>query len=214
MARIDNLTNFLTDVATAIKDKKGTNDTIKASDFDTEITNLPSGGSEPEKGYIINEYNSNGFPSKITIKNAGVPTYALGSYNSSSRTVISKGLTELVLPDNLSSISEGVCKYCTNLETVNFPKTLTSIGNSAFDNCKLSNVREIDFSEVTTSEKTIGTDTFAYTSIETLTIKNQSSKALELGKYCFAYNTVMTELKLIGNIRTTGVIMDLEIIHH
>ena len=44
MARTDTLTNYLTDVATAIKTKKGDNTPIKASEFDTEIANLPSGG--------------------------------------------------------------------------------------------------------------------------------------------------------------------------
>lgn len=43
MARTDNLTNFLTDVANAIKEKKGVDTPIKASEFDKEITNLPSG---------------------------------------------------------------------------------------------------------------------------------------------------------------------------
>lgn len=45
MARTDNLTNYLEDVATAIKNKKGDDTPIKASEFDTEIENLPSGGS-------------------------------------------------------------------------------------------------------------------------------------------------------------------------
>ena len=45
MARIDTLGNFLTDVADAIKNKKGDDTPILASEFDTEITNLPSGGS-------------------------------------------------------------------------------------------------------------------------------------------------------------------------
>ena len=45
MARIDNLTNFLTDVASAIKTKKGNDTDIPAANFDTEIANLPSGGS-------------------------------------------------------------------------------------------------------------------------------------------------------------------------
>lgn len=44
MARTNNLTDFLTDVADAIREKKGTSETIQASDFDTEIENLPSGG--------------------------------------------------------------------------------------------------------------------------------------------------------------------------
>lgn len=42
MARIDTLNNFLTDVAGAIKEKKGDNSLIKACNFDTEIRNLPS----------------------------------------------------------------------------------------------------------------------------------------------------------------------------
>lgn len=45
MARTDTLGNFLTDVADAIKNKKGDDTPILASDFDTEINNLPSGGS-------------------------------------------------------------------------------------------------------------------------------------------------------------------------
>lgn len=44
MARTNNLTNFLTDVANAIKNKKGDTTDIPASEFDTEIINLPSQG--------------------------------------------------------------------------------------------------------------------------------------------------------------------------
>ena len=51
MARIDTLGNFLTDVATAIRNKKGTTDTIPASNFDTEIASI-------ESGVDINEYLS------------------------------------------------------------------------------------------------------------------------------------------------------------
>ena len=42
MARIDNLTNFLTDVASAIKTKSGDSTNIPAANFDNEILNLPS----------------------------------------------------------------------------------------------------------------------------------------------------------------------------
>lgn len=46
MARTDTLGNFLTDVAEAIREKKGTSETIQASQFDTEIANLPSGSAD------------------------------------------------------------------------------------------------------------------------------------------------------------------------
>lgn len=42
MARTDSLTNFLTDVANAIRAKKGTSDPIPAANFDTEILTIIS----------------------------------------------------------------------------------------------------------------------------------------------------------------------------
>ena len=58
MARIDNLTNFLTDVATSIRTKKGTTNKIAPKDFDTEIESIQSGGGTPnlqEKSVTITE---------------------------------------------------------------------------------------------------------------------------------------------------------------
>ena len=43
MARIDNLGNFLTDVATSIRTKKGTTNTITPANFDTEIASIETG---------------------------------------------------------------------------------------------------------------------------------------------------------------------------
>lgn len=43
MARTDNLSNFLTDVADSIREKKGTTELIPASEFDTEIDSISSG---------------------------------------------------------------------------------------------------------------------------------------------------------------------------
>ena len=56
MARTDTLGNFLTDVASAIKTKKGSQNTIQASNFDTEIANLPSGVNLDD--YIESEITS------------------------------------------------------------------------------------------------------------------------------------------------------------
>lgn len=43
MARTDNLGNFLTDIASAIKEKTGKSGTISAADFDTEIVDIQTG---------------------------------------------------------------------------------------------------------------------------------------------------------------------------
>lgn len=77
MARTDTLGHFLTDVADAIREKGGTSETITASDFDTAIANLPSGGGADLSEYFTNVMivsGGNGFaslvkklPSEITL---------------------------------------------------------------------------------------------------------------------------------------------------
>ena len=44
MAKNDNLKDFLTDVADAIREKKGTTDLINPQDFAAEIASIQSGG--------------------------------------------------------------------------------------------------------------------------------------------------------------------------
>lgn len=59
MARTDTLGHFLTDVADAIRTKTGSSETIVASDFDTEIENIPSGGTTPTGTITITENGTN-----------------------------------------------------------------------------------------------------------------------------------------------------------
>lgn len=49
MARTNNLTDFLTDVSSAIKQKTGDNTPIPASEFDTEILSIETGGNYQSK---------------------------------------------------------------------------------------------------------------------------------------------------------------------
>lgn len=58
MARINNLTNFLIDVAAAIKEKKEDITDIPAANFDTEILNLPSQGVYQQKTINITQNGS------------------------------------------------------------------------------------------------------------------------------------------------------------
>ena len=53
MARTNNLTNFLTDVSSAIKQKTGDNTPIPASEFDTEILSIETGGNYQSKSISI-----------------------------------------------------------------------------------------------------------------------------------------------------------------
>lgn len=55
MARTDTLGHFLTDVADAIREKKGSQATITASNFDTEIASISGGANLQSKNITIEE---------------------------------------------------------------------------------------------------------------------------------------------------------------
>jgi len=55
MARINNLSNFLSDVADSIRRKKNTENRISPEDFDTEIDSIPTGGITQTKSVNIIE---------------------------------------------------------------------------------------------------------------------------------------------------------------
>lgn len=53
MAKTDNLTDFLTDIADAIREKKGTTGTINPQDFSSEIASIESGGGGGDGGSVV-----------------------------------------------------------------------------------------------------------------------------------------------------------------
>lgn len=55
MARTNNLTDFLTDISTAIKQKTGDNTPIPAANFDNKIASIQTGGTYQEKIFNINQ---------------------------------------------------------------------------------------------------------------------------------------------------------------
>lgn len=122
MARIDTLINFLTDVAAAIKAKKGESTLIPAADFDTEIANLPSGDDTMLISLIDRTATSFEIPEGTT----SIGVYAFANCSS---------LASIIIPDGVTSIGEGAFGFCTSLTSITIPDSVTSIGNAAFCDC-------------------------------------------------------------------------------
>lgn len=147
MARIDNLSNFLSDVATAIKDKTGKTDTITPANFDTEISSIQSGGGEnrpPKSGFVATEwyYNGNG-------QNDGLPTKGLWYgvkvpddcfHTEAGASYIYGGpfgyLKEITFLDKVTAIGKQAFYSCRGLKTITFSDTLDTIGKKAFYDCR------------------------------------------------------------------------------
>ena len=152
MARVDSLGHFLTDVADAIREKKGTSDTIQASEFDTEITNLPSGGSSRDWSAI----GYNGEPKSIS----DAYDYAVEIKNNWDNTIIvlnykfngDKKLIWFPLVDtsNVTSMM-GMFSSCVSLKEIPQLNTSNVINMSyMFNNCtSLKKIPQFDTSNVT-----------------------------------------------------------------
>ena len=138
MARTNTLGNFLTDVADAIREKKGTTDTILASNFDTEIESIETGGgSTVTKGIIINEFDENGYATDVSVVGmTSIPSYYFAADNdNTNRNALNKYVKNIQLPAGTTSIGIGAFQYCTNLALTELPAGITSIRVFTFYGC-------------------------------------------------------------------------------
>lgn len=193
MARIDNLTNFLSDVATAIKNKKGDNSNIKASDFDIEINNLSSGGSTPEVGFVVDEWTSDGFAKKVTVYGMStLPDFAFTAYTYSGtayKNLLQQKLVNVILPSGMTNIGRNAFYQCSSLQNVNMPDSITSIGNSAFMGCSVLAITKLPSALIT-----IGTQCFQ--SCKKITIKTIPDGVKNLQLHTFNGCTSLTQISM------------------
>ena len=148
MARIDNLNNFLTDVADSIREKKGTTELIPASAFDTEIDSI-SGGVDINDYYLTtgtNDKNINYYIKKIPTIDTSNLTSLQGMFEGCNNLMELPAMNTSKV-QNMSSM----LRHCSKLTTI--PQLDTSNVTSMyymFGNCSsLTTIPQLDTSNVT-----------------------------------------------------------------
>lgn len=118
------------------------------------VTTNVSGGSIPTKGFVVNSWDSNGYPTKITTYGfTTIPQYYIGcdtaTYTTAlkpSEIVLNSGVTtispnafcgnrsliNIELPNTLTKISSNAFIFATNLAITELPANLSSLGSQAF----------------------------------------------------------------------------------
>ena len=177
MARTNTLGNFLTDVADAIREKKGTTDTILASNFDTEIASI-------ESGVDINEYLSD--------------TITKGTSSSGGwlKTII-KLRSPLTIEGNSAEYMFYGCPLneSPQLDTSNV-KDMTSM----FDGCKnLTTIPQIDTSNVTRMNQMF------YHCSNLTTIPQIDTSKVNSMTYIFGYCSNLTTIPQIDTSMVTNM---------
>lgn len=116
MSKQNNLTDFLTDVADAIREKKGTSEKINPQDFSEEIKNLPSGEEVNTFGEVMVDKDGAGF----------------------------YGVKQVSFPNTLTEIKDRA--YSNNQSIASFfvPKSVVRLGDMAFYDSGTITVMEIE----------------------------------------------------------------------
>ena len=152
MARTDTLGHFLTDVANSIRNKKGTTDTIIASNFDTEIDSIETGLGKYAPRYIsFYQYQGTELDYEIsTIDTSNVANMSNMFTNCSNLTSLDLSIFDTNKVINMSYMFSA-CSSLTSLNLSSFNTSSVTNMSSMFRSCsKLTNlnISNFDFTKV------------------------------------------------------------------
>ena len=152
MARTDTLRHFLTDIANSIRNKKGTTDTIIASNFDTEIDSIETSVGKYAPRFIsFRDYNKTDLDYEISNIDTSNITDMRAMFNCCSN-LTSLDLSNFNISDvtNISSMFLN-CKNLTSLDLSKFNTSNVTDMHSIFNDCSnltYLDIRNFDFTKV------------------------------------------------------------------
>ena len=152
MSKDNNLHDFLTDIADAVREKKGTSEPINAQNLSSEIRSIESGDTEYAFGETmadktgdgvrifqkivihdgVNEIKADAYSGLLYVKEVIIPDtvtiIGINAFYNCRKSVFS-------IPRYIERIGNNSFYLCQSITRVDIPETIKSIGSAAFLNC-------------------------------------------------------------------------------
>ena len=202
MAKNNNLTDFLTDTANAIRTKKGTTAKINPQDFSSEIASIQTGTDTSDATATADDIllgkTAYAKGEKLT---GTIETYAGegGETVNKLASLVDGTITEITAED-LAGATEirGYAFYgCHSLTNIIIPNSVISIGDYAFTSC--TSLTSITIPDIVTS---MGNNTFWYcSSLKSIIIPNAVTS---IGDYMFSNCTLLESIIIPNSITSIG----------
>ena len=183
MAKNNNLTDFLTGVANAIRAKKGTTDLINPQDFESQIASIETGGRTNKLPQVVDKTVT-----EITAEDLqGATTIGNAVFASCS------SLTSITIPDSVTIIGGSAFNGCRSLTSVMIGSSITSIGGSAFASCS-------SLTSITIPNKVISISNDAFNGCRSLTSVTIGNSVTNIGSSAFAGCSSLTSITIPDSV--------------
>lgn len=154
MAKNNNLKDFVTGIADAIREKKGTTELINPQDFENEIRTIQT-GSDPASGKSLAAQIIDKSVTDVTAGDLEGAT-KIGDYAFNG----CKSLTSITIGNGVTSIGINVFKNCSSFTSVIIGNGVTKISSNAFLSCGTATESGTIYTFLPTTPPTIQSNTF------------------------------------------------------
>lgn len=207
MSKENNLTDFLTDVANAIREKKGTTDLINPQNFSDEIKSIESGKVDSGGKYLLQVFDYDGTVIASDHLNEG-DTFTLPNPPTHDKLVFQEWVCPLGVTDNKVTMGNGNlvvgATYKTSSGNTEFDITLTKFTGLTVTLQNLTGATDIDWGDGTKENtlshtySTYGDYTISVSDVTSLGETIFSQNGLNKNYYC-------TRIRLSENVTSIGV---------